>query len=138
MTRSLFLTAAIALLPVSAVAEGDAAAGERTFNRCKSCHMIANGDDTIVRGGRTGPNLFGVIGRAAGSDADFRYSDGVTAAGEAGLVWDGDQILEFVTNPTNFLRAYTGDDSLRSKMTPQRIGDGGADLIAFLAQFSAE
>ncbi len=37
---------------------GDAAAGETTFNKCKSCHMIvSDAGDEIVKGGRTGPNL---------------------------------------------------------------------------------
>ncbi len=42
-------------------ASGDPAAGEKGFNKCKSCHSIITGDDeTIVKGGKTGPNLFGL------------------------------------------------------------------------------
>lgn len=136
MNRTIFLTAALALAPLTAFAEGDAAKGERAFNRCKSCHAIADGDNVIVRGGRTGPNLYGVIGQPAASVEGFRYSDGIKAAAEAGLVWDQENILTYAEHPTNYLRELNGDDSLRSPMAPQRFGDAGADLAAFLASHS--
>jgi len=69
-------------LAMPALAEGDAAAGEKTFNQCKACHMIASADETIVRGGQVGPNLYGVIGRTMGSVEDYRYSDGLEAKAE--------------------------------------------------------
>ena len=48
---------------------GDAEAGEREFRKCKSCHMIQDAEgEMIVRGGRTGPNLWGVVGRVAGRE----------------------------------------------------------------------
>ena len=88
MLKALFLTTFIVggAMSTAAYAEGDAAAGEDTFKRCKSCHGIVDGDDVIVRGGRTGPNLFGIVGRTAGTYEDFRYGDAAVAAGEAGLV----------------------------------------------------
>ena len=133
MNRTIFLTAVLALAPFSAMAEGDVEAGAKAFNRCKSCHAIANGDDVIVRGGRTGPNLYGVMGRPAASVEGFRYSAGIKAAAENGLVWDEENILTYAEHPTNFLRELNSDDSLRSPMAPQRFGDAGADLAAFLA-----
>ncbi len=133
MTRNILLTAALALTPFTAFADGDLAAGEKAFNRCKSCHAIANGDDVIVRGGRSGPNLFDVIGSEAAFVEGFRYSDALKTAAEAGLVWDEENILVYAENPTNFLREFNADDSLRSPMSPQRFGDAGADLAAFLA-----
>ncbi|MBI1493251.1 c-type cytochrome [Halocynthiibacter styelae] len=136
MNRTIFLTAALALAPLTAFAEGDAAAGERAFNRCKSCHAIADGDNVIVRGGRTGPNLFGVIGRAAASVEGFRYSAGIKAAAENGLVWDQENIQAYAEHPTNYLRELNDDASLRSPMAPQRFGDSGPDLAAFLASHS--
>ena len=61
-------------LTTPALAGGDAAAGERGFKKCKSCHMIvSDAGDTIVKGGKTGPNLYGVAGRQAGSVDGFRY-----------------------------------------------------------------
>ncbi|MBL1434777.1 MAG: cytochrome C [Rhodobacteraceae bacterium] len=119
----------------AAFAEGDAAAGEDLFKRCKSCHGIANGDDTIVRGGRTGPNLFGIIGMTAGAVEGFRYGDDMVAAGEAGLVWDEETLAEYITDPTAYLRTYLDDDSARAKMT-FKLRSGSEDMAAYLATFS--
>ncbi|MCL4166617.1 UNVERIFIED_CONTAM: hypothetical protein GTU68_031205, partial [Idotea baltica] len=53
---------------------GDAEKGESDFKLCKSCHAVTATDGTVIqKGGKTGPNLYGVIGRVAGSDPDFRY-----------------------------------------------------------------
>ena len=70
-------------------ASGDAEAGEADFRQCRTCHSItdAEGND-IVKGGKVGPNLYGVVGRQAGSWDDFAYSDFMVAAGEAGLSWN--------------------------------------------------
>ncbi|MGR3461697.1 MAG: c-type cytochrome [Roseovarius sp.] len=121
-------SAALAILALPAFAEGDAAKGEKEFNKCKACHTIANGDETIVRGGRVGPNLYGVIGRVMGSVEDFRYSDGLQAKAEAGEVWTEQKVAEFVKDPSAFL----GD---RSKMT-FKLRKGGEDVAAYLATFS--
>lgn len=116
-------------------AEGDAAAGEKAFNRCKSCHMIANGDDTIVRGGRTGPNLYGLVGRQAGTYEGFKYGDSIVAAGEAGLVWDEETFVTYVQDPKAFLADYLDDSSARSKMS-FKLRKGGEDIYAYLASLS--
>ncbi|MEP2639454.1 cytochrome C [Roseobacter sp.] len=115
-----------------AFAEGDAAAGEKTFNQCKSCHMIVADDGTeVVKGGRTGPNLYGVIGRVAGS-SDFRYGDDIVAAGEAGLVWDETNLAEYAADPRSFLRTYLDDSKAKSRMA-FKLRKGGADVAAYLA-----
>ena len=119
---------------------GDAAAGEDEFRKCKSCHMIQDADgENIVRGGRTGPNLWGVVGRTAGSYEDFRYSSAMEAAGEAGLVWDEEKFVAYVQDPTAYLREYLGDDSARGKMSYKlRSAEDAADIWAYLASVSPE
>jgi cytochrome c len=112
--------------------DGDAEKGEKVFKKCKACHTIANGDDVIVKGGKTGPNLYGVIGRQAGTEEGYKYGDSIVAAGEAGLVWDEEQLAEYVKNPKDFLKAYLKDDSARSKMT-LKLKRGGEDVAAYLA-----
>ncbi|HBB82182.1 MAG TPA: cytochrome C, partial [Sulfitobacter sp.] len=48
-------------------ASGDAEAGEKVFRKCKSCHMIQDDEgNDIQKGGRTGPNLYGIYNRVAG------------------------------------------------------------------------
>ncbi|MEM9636860.1 MAG: c-type cytochrome [Pseudomonadota bacterium] len=111
---------------------GDAAEGEKTFNRCKSCHMIVADDGTeIVKGGKTGPNLYGVIGRQAGT-ADFRYGDDLVAAGEAGLVWDEANLAEYTADPREFLRTFLDDSKAKSRMA-FKLKKGGEDVAAYLA-----
>ena len=139
MLKALFLTTFVATsaLSTAAYADGDAAEGEDLFKRCKSCHGIVNGDEVIVRGGRTGPNLYGIIGTAAGSVEGFRYGDDIVAAGEAGLVWDVESVAEYTADPTAFLRAFLEDNSARGKMT-FKLRSGGEDVAAYLATFSEE
>lgn len=127
------VAAAMMSFSAPAFAEGDAEAGEGTFRTCKSCHMIQDDEgNTIVKGGRTGPNLYGVVGRTAGT-ADFKYSKDMVAAGEGGLVWDEETFSAYVPDPTGFLKEATGNDKARSKMNKQRLkGTDAADLWAYL------
>ena len=113
-------------------ASGDAEAGESAYRQCKSCHMVASPDETIVKGGKTGPNLYGVAGRTAGSVEDFRYSDLIVAAGEAGLAWDEETFVGYVQDPTPWLKEYTGQDG-RGKMTFKvRKEEDAVNLWAYL------
>ena len=115
---------------------GDAEAGEKTFAKCKSCHMIVSDDgEEIQKGGRTGPNLYGVIGRTAGAVDDYRYGDDLVAAGEAGLVWDEETLASYVADPRGYLREYLDDSSARSKMS-FKLRDGSEDVAAYLASVS--
>ncbi|MCC1492398.1 cytochrome c family protein [Cognatishimia sp. F0-27] len=121
-------------------ASGDAGAGEKEFNKCKSCHMIQDADgEDIVRGGRTGPNLYAVVGRKAGSVDGFRYSDSLVAAGEAGLVWDEENFVAYSQDPTGFLKTYLDDSGARGKMSYRvRKEENAVDIWAYLASVSPE
>ena len=133
MKTALYTAMALAALSSPAFAEGDAEAGRKAFSQCKSCHAIADPEgDVLVKGGRTGPNLFGVIGRQAGS-ADFRYSKALISAGEGGLVWDEASLAAFAENPRGFLTDLGGDN--KTKMT-FKMRKGAADVAAYLATFS--
>ena len=125
----LTLAAAMATAPAFA---GDPAAGERMWRQCQACHMIVSFDgETIQRGQRTGPNLYGIAGSEAGAVEDFRYSPSLQAAGEAGLVWTEENFVAYVENPTGFLREFLDDNSARGSMAFQ-LRSGGADLYAYL------
>ncbi len=126
------LTAVIALFALSspAVADGDADKGAKEFRKCKSCHTIAAPDGTVIlKGGKTGPNLYAIIGRAAGSE-DFKYSKIMTAANEAGLIWDAENFALFIADPNGFLSEAAGESG-RSKMTKQKVKNA-ADIFAYL------
>lgn len=131
-TMSLVAVAAIALFAATATQAADAAAGEDAFKKCKACHTIANGDDVIYKGGKTGPNLYGVIGRQAGTVEGFRYGKDLVAAGEAGLVWDEVTIAEYVEDPKKFLAKTLDKKGVRSKMS-FKLRKGGEDVAAYLA-----
>ncbi len=129
--KTLLTTAALLTLAAPAFAEGDAAKGEKEFRKCKACHMIVDDEgETIVRGGRTGPNLYGVIGRVAGSVEDFRYGPGLEAAAEDGFTWTEEEVAEYTADPSGWLekKGYPK----RSKMT-FRLRKGGEDVAAYLA-----
>lgn len=132
--RTLAILAALGVA-APALAEGDIAKGEKAFKKCKSCHMIKNGDEVIFKGGKTGPNLYGVIGRTAGSFEDFNYGGSIIAAGEAGLVWDEEQIAKYLVNPKDYLKEILDDGSAKSAMS-FRLKKGGEDVAAYLASVS--
>ncbi len=133
MQRTLTSILAALLLSGPALAAGDAAQGEADFKKCKACHSIIKDDGTaIVKGGKTGPNLFGVVGRAAGSVADFKYSEVMTEAGAKGLVWSEETLVSYLPDPSKFLEDFSGDASGRSKMT-FKLTKGAEDIVAYLA-----
>lgn len=131
-------TLALILVPMAfafgaAAFAGDAAKGEAEFKKCKSCHSITAADGTaIVKGGKTGPNLFGVVGRPIASVPDFKYGDGILATGATGAVWDEASIAEYVVDPAAFLKRVTGDDKAKTKMT-FKLTKGADDMAAYLA-----
>ena len=139
MFRMMSAALALSALAAPAMAEGDAAAGEKGFNKCKACHMIVtDAGDQIVKGGRTGPNLNNVAGRQAGTYPDFRYGDDLVAAGEAGLVWDEANFVTYTQDPRQFLRDTLDDKSAKSKMAFKlRDEQDAADIWAYIVSVSA-
>lgn len=84
----------LAALPAP-FAQADLANGRAVFARCRSCHTLAANAPKM-----TGPNLYGVVGRTAGTLPGFKYSPALQAAG---FVWDGDKIDHWLENPRTFL-----------------------------------
>jgi cytochrome c len=87
--------AATVLAPVPGFAEGDPVAGKAVFNRCRACHE-ADTDRNKV-----GPTLLGVFGRTAGTLESFqgRFSESMKQAGADGLVWDEENLTEYLRDP---------------------------------------
>lgn len=111
----------------------DVANGEKEFRKCKACHMIQSpaGED-IVKGGKVGPNLYGVVGRAAGSVEGFKYSDALLELKDSGEVWTEADLAAYMTDPNKFVQEKTGDQSARTKMT-FKLNKNQADVAAYLA-----
>jgi cytochrome c len=132
MTTFIRLALAAALLGSPALAQ-DIAAGEAAFNKCKACHSIIAPDGTEIQsGGRTGPNLYGIIGRPVASDPDFRYGESLAALGATGAVWDAASLATYAADPTAYLQTALGDSGAKSKMS-FKLPEGGADIAAYLA-----
>ena len=133
------LLAVTTTLAAPAFAAGDAEAGAAAFKQCKACHAVIDADGNLLAGkGKIGPNLFGVIGRTAGTAEGYKYGKSIVAAGEAGLVWDEENLAAYVQDPKKFLQTYLDDSKARAKMSFKvRKEEDAANLAAYLATFSA-
>ena len=122
----------------------DAENGANIFNRqCANCHNITDDSGEVLAGRpnmRTGPNLYGVVGRQAGSVEGFRYGKSLVEAGaEAGLVWSEEEIATYLLDPTDYLRETLDSRRARSQMAYKlRKESDGEDVAAYLATFGAE
>ncbi len=117
LTATLALAFAAALGSGAAVAEGDAAKGEKVFKKCKTCHTFDPGKKKI------GPHLKGVVGRKAGAVEGYKYSKAMAAAD---ITWDEANLDKYLTKPKKFLKG-TKMSFAGLKKEAQR-----ADLIAYL------
>jgi cytochrome c len=116
------LALSMMLLPAgSALADGDAARGEKKFGDCAACHKLEAGANNV------GPSLHGIFGRKAGEIADFRYSPAIK---RSGIVWTPEMVDKFISDPQGMVPGnrmpYAGMASAADR----------ADLIAYLAKAS--
>ncbi|MDA8585524.1 cytochrome C [Rhodobacteraceae bacterium] len=144
MKKLLNTTFGLCLLSAPVLADGhatgDAVAGEAVFNQCKACHSIVDADDNVIlRGGKNGPNLYGVYTRVAGTVDGFRYGDSLVEAGEAGLAWKEADFVAYVEDPRKFLRTYNDDSRARSNMSFKlRAEEDRLNVWAYLVSVGPE
>lgn len=131
--RKFILLAVTATSMAAPAFAGDPAAGEEAFKKCKACHSIIAPDGTeIQKGGRTGPNLYGIIGKGVGSNPDFSsYGEAILALGATGAVWDEASLAAYVADPTGYLKTALGDETAKSQMS-FKLTSGGEDVAAYL------
>lgn len=70
---------------------GDVAAGKAAYRACARCHEVG----PSARSG-FGPQLNGIVGRRAGADPDYRYSD---AMRQSSIVWTEATLAAFIRKP---------------------------------------
>jgi len=111
-----FALVGLIVSPFTAFAAGDAAKGEEIYAECAGCHSMK---ENVV-----GPRHCGVVGRKAGSVADFpSYSH---AMKDSGLTWDEKTLNEFLADPLTYVpETAMGFIGLHDEQ--QRL-----DVIAFL------
>jgi cytochrome c len=118
------LGASLALAAPHAANAQDAAAGEKVFAPCKSCHQLGETAKNLV-----GPVLNGIIGRKAGTYPGYSYSE---ANKNSGLTWDEATFTDYIKDPrakipgTKMIFIGVKDE--------QKI----KDLIAFLKQYGPD
>ncbi len=78
------------------LASANVADGEKIFKKCAACHSIAKDG-----GNKIGPALWGVLGRKAGSVADYKYSKTMT---DYGKPWSFEEMNGFLTKPKAWLK----------------------------------
>ena len=79
---------------LSKLATADLVAGQTVANQCKSCH-------TFEKDGakKSGPSLWGIVNRVAGSIEGFAYSDAMKAKHDAGDAWTYAALDAFLLAP---------------------------------------
>jgi cytochrome c len=111
------LAACCAAGPLAAAAlTGDADRGEQVYQACQDCHSLDKND--------VGPRHRGVVGRKAGSLADYPYSEALKSAN---IVWSEETLDQWLTDPQTFVPGVKMFFHLEN---PQ----DRADVIAYLKE----
>ena len=105
------------------LASADPQKGRQTAQVCTSCHTFEQGGPD-----RTGPNLWGVVGRNVASRKTFTYSSAFTA--QTGS-WTYERLDHYLTSPA---KAVPGN---KMPFAGLRKADDRANVIAFLSTLSA-
>lgn len=117
-SRFLASVATLCLLNAApAVADDD---NELAFNgHCRECHSFEKDDN------RLGPSLYGVIGRKAGTEKGFEYSEAVK---NSGITWDAKLIDKWITDPN----AVIPGNNMGTIFSGLKDAATRAKIIAFL------
>ncbi|MFA5900877.1 MAG: cytochrome c family protein [Hyphomicrobium sp.] len=110
-------------LPAVASAQ-DAEAGKKLFMKCAPCHAVGPGAKNKV-----GPELNGILGRAAASVEGFNYSPALKASG---ITWDDANLHKWLENPKALV---PGTKMLFPGVKDEVERD---DLIAYIESFNAD
>lgn len=109
-------TAYAADQPASAPIGADMVRGKALYQACQACHSVDEND--------LGPRHRGIVGRHAGSIADYNYS---SALKSSGLTWSSGTLDRWLANPSELVpgtKMFFRIDDAQSRR----------DIIAYLAQ----
>jgi cytochrome c len=125
--RAAEAAAFLVLFFVSTAAADDPGHGERLFQRCYGCHSVNPAERDLP-----GPNLHGVVGRAAGADRAFEYSPALRVRAAEGLIWAEAQLDKFLADPDAMIPRTAMNFAGIMSAADRR------DLIAYLRQSGEE
>jgi cytochrome c len=108
--------AGVLAMPLTAHAQGDAAAGEAIFAHCAGCHSNKPGEN------RFGPSLAGVFGRKSATAPGYSYSSAMKGLN---VTWDEKTLDEYLQGPGKFVRGTKMIYSVPAEKDRQ-------DVIAYL------
>ncbi len=99
-------------------AAGNPANGAAVFDRCAICHS-----NTKAGGNKLGPDLFGIVGRKAGTYPGYSYS---AAMKGSGITWTPDKLDAYLAVPQQVVPG--------NKMPFAGVSNAAqrADLVAYL------
>ena len=117
--------AAAAFHTMPALAEGDAANGEKVFRKCAACHAVEEGKNKV------GPSLFNGVDSPVGHVEGYRYSKAMAAYGEGGAIWDMATLDAYLEAPRKAVKGT------KMAFAGLRKPEERADVIAYLMQFKA-
>lgn len=123
LMKTLPLVAALSALAGLANAQ-DIADGQKSFNKCRACHMVGENAKNGV-----GPVLNGLFGRKAGTIDGFKYSD---ANKNSGVVWDEKTFATYIKDPKAFMPGN------RMAFIGIKNDTEIANLTAFLKQYDKD
>ena len=104
---------------------GDPVNGQKRFKAiCESCHFSLKGATINDLRTKIGPNLWGVVGRKAGTGPNFRYSPAMKASG---VVWTPVYMKPYLMNPQKTL------PNVRMAFKGLATTKDADDIIAYLA-----
>ena len=76
------------------LAMADASKGAKVFNKCKACHKLVDGENSV------GPHLYQIIDRQIAAVSDFGYSNPMAALEGQ---WNTNELNAFLENPKRYL-----------------------------------